>query len=843
MWTHLEPHSARIDEVFGPLHRNAVQYDSPWSIAELRLPENDIEWLLSWFNHLTLESVRNWINPITPAQYRGASPATYREMFGSLLICAGAEICRENSREDSVWPAIRSLLPKGHALGNKLFLSNGQPSAMTKDMITDAVRTLNLRHAMDIEGTQQWFMTIKLQFGFTYRGAKNRLAEWLVNLGQPHAVQYLTGETEFSELTSKSFQSLWRALIQYRRGLIEETEVRTTLKQNPWIKAHWVNDLLKETKARIATLGTGERQASGTETYEEEALEEVLCPIHGIALEWSPNTAPRFKFLLDRQAIEDEVVGVDVGDFLDFCIDGGRLCRWLRQRDGSWAGDDKIYAEPDTNSEQPNLNPRTLVVKSSSGEYLLEWDFADSGLSEDILVFDMKRERMLKAGLEQLEPNRQYAIVCNRKCELRGNNAVETFERNGIARKVMRLATPINESVSIAYGDFVLWQPVKPEGYQLPRFPLNLTTPEGTTISLHDRSKLFLEGLPEGAESVKLLIHKKAYDVRQVDTGWCTLKDVTITPELAARQRRVWVRFSLGDRKCTQKPHLALSLLGAAMLRHQQDDDPEKVSFEVLKQGDQLNCSEGTTYLRIWTPGHDKSASVFEEDCLVRRLKYRKIRLRDIPGHGGELQIMSQGARHSLGVACLDTGYVRDYLPPMLGLSDAQLFLLPDDNRQIEDDRYILYVWSVDKKGKAKLRRLPSTSIQPTSSELIWRIGDQGNPMAVALTWQGSWLGAWWSLKRIRDYVKERMDLPEHDFAIMKWLRVPVLHSSFSPTFAKAIAQAPCRFIKTWLNDSGLPDGLNPHAHILEIDSVVRHFLWNDFPPGYTKDAINVIGQ
>jgi len=845
MWTHLEPHSAKLEQVFEPLHTKAAQYDHAWSIAELRLSENDVKWLRSWFGCLTPERVENWIKSATFAKHEDGIFVTYHQMFASLLICAGAEVCREESKEDSVWPAIRSILPESHALRHELFLSNGQPSSLTKDAIADAVRVLNLRHAMDIEGTQQWFVTIKLQFGFTYRGANNRLAEWLVSLGRPHAVQYLNGESEFPELISESFQSLWRALTQYRRGLIEETEVRTTLERNPWIKAHWIDDLLNEAKARIATLGTREGQAAETETYEEEVSGEEICPIAGIVLKWIPNTVPRFRFQLDHQAIEDEVVGANLGDFLDFYVDGRKLHRWLRQRDGSWAGVDYIYAEPYKHGEQPNLNPRTLVVQSSSGESLLEWDFADSGLSADVLAFDLERERMVKAGLERLDPNRQYAIVCDRKCELRGSNTVEIFERNGISRKVIRLALPLNENLSIAYKDFVLWQPVKAENDQLPRFALSLTTQEGKILSLNDRSKLFLEGLPEDAKSVKLLIHKKTYDVQRDDGRWCTSKDIVITPELAARQRRVRVRFSFVGREYPhQKPRLALNLLGAAMLRHQQNANAEKVSFEVLKQGDRLNRSEGTTYLRIWTPEHDKGASVFEGDCQIGRLKYQKIRLRDVPGHGGELQVMSQGEPHSLGISCLDTGYVRDYLPPMLGSSDAQLFLLSDkDHAEAGDDGYVLYMWFVGKKGKARLRRLPDTSIQPSSSDRVWKIRDSCDPMAIALTWKGSWLGAWWDLERVRDYVNGQTDLPEHDFAIMKWLRVPVLHSSLSTTFAKAVAQAPCRFIKTWLNDSGLPDGLKPHAHILGIDSVVRHFLWNDFPPGYAKDAIAVITQ
>jgi len=732
-------------------------------------------------------------------------------------------------------------LPEDHALRRELFLPNGQPCSLTKEVVAEAVHALNLRHAMDIEGTQQWFVTIKLQFGFTYRGAKNRLAEWLVGLGRPHAVQYLNGDSEFSELASESFKSVWMVLTQYRRGVIGEREIRATLQRNPWIKAHWIDDLLKEAKAKITTLGTGEMPEEEVELHEEEVAEEEFCPIASIALEWNPETTPRLRFQLDRQAIENEVAGTDVGE-LDFYIDGRRLCRWRRQGDGSWAGSDHIYAEPEKRSEQPNLSPRILIVQSRSGESLLEWDFADSGLCEDVLVFDLERERIIKAGFEQLEPNRRYAIICDRKCELKGNNAVETFERKGISRKAMRLALPLDNNLSITYEDFVLWQPVRAKRDQPQRFTVILTTPEGVTLSLGDRSKLLLEGLPKDAESVKLLVHKKIYDLQWVNGRWCTLKDITITPELAARQRRVRVRFGLAGKMYTQEPRLVFRLLGVAMLRHQQNDNAETVSFEVLKRGKELNRSEGTAHLRIWTPEYDKSASVFEGDCLVGRLKYHKIRLRDMPGYGGELQIMDQGKRYSFGVACLDTGCVRAYLPPMLGSSDAQLFFLSDmDPAKAGDDGYIVYVWSVGKKGKAKPHRLLSTSIQPTSNKRVWKIRDSYNPMAVVVTWKGAWRGAWWDLERIRNYVSDRSDLPAHDFAIIKWLRVPILHPTFSSTIAGPILRAPCRFMEAWLNDSGLSDELEPHPHIPGIDSVIRRFLWNDFPPGQAKDVINTI--
>ncbi len=77
----------------------------------------------------------------------------------------------------------------------------------------------------------------------------------------------------------------------------------------------------------------------------------------------------------------------------------------------------------------------------------------------------------------------------------------------------------------------------------------------------------------------------------------------------------------------------------------------------------------------------------------------------------------------------------------------------------------------------------------------------------------------------------------------MKWLRVPVMHPTLCPTVRTAVLSTPCHFLKAWLNDEGLPDGLEPHGHILGLDSVIRHFLWNDFSPAHASEAITLAGR
>ena len=831
MWTHLEPHSAKLEQVFRPLCAKAVEFGRMWSIAELKLSEEEVAWLRCWFDCLTPESTESWFNFVLPLKVEGDTFVTYRQMFGSLLICVGAEVCREESREDSVWPAIRSILPKSHPLRRELFLSNGQPSPLAKDVVADAVRALSLRNVMDIEGTQQWFVTIKLQFGFTYRGARNRLAEWLVNLGRPNAVQYLDGESEFSELTSASFRSLWRVLRQYRRGLIEEVEARKTLQQNPWVKSHWINDLLKEARARIETLGTG----ISLKPTEEEASAEEFCPIAEIALEWSLGPTPRFKFQLDGTAIADQVA--DNVTELDFYVDGNRLCRWLRQQDGSWAGNNYIYAEPDKDRAQPNLSPRAFMIQTGSGEPLVDWDFANSGLLDEVLVFDLKKENMLKAGLEWLQPNRYYAIVCDRQCEIQGCVPVEIFERNGISRKVIRLGPPLNKNLCVAYKDFILWQPIKSQSDQQPHFALILGAPETQVLSLKDRSKLVLEGLPDDAQSVELLIHKKTHKLQREANRWRTVKEVTITPELAARQRRVRVRFSSNGRTFTERPRIEFNLLAAAMLRHQQEGE-EKMTLAALEKESDVNRSEGTESLRIWTPDGNNKSVLFEEKYRVGMLRHGRIRLGDVPGHGGELQILSNGERYPLDIRCLDTGCVGAFLPAMFG-KDAQLRFLSDKPPpDVGDNGYSLFEWVAKGRQKAKLSPLSYSCVQGNSTHRLWQLCYSSNPLAVAITWKGAWLGSWWNLQSVSEYIDRLWNLRAQDFATMKWLRVPVLHPTLVAAVKKAVLSNPCHFLKAWLDDEGLPDDIEPHRHILGLDSVIRYFLWNDFPLGHARDAV-----
>lgn len=177
----------------------------------------------------------------------------------------------------------------------------------------------------------------------------------------------------------------------------------------------------------------------------------------------------------------------------------------------------------------------------------------------------------------------------------------------------------------------------------------------------------------------------------------------------------------------------------------------------------------------------------------------------------------------------------------MLGKPALLSLSVPKEPAEVGPSGYALWEWRSDKGGHAKLHRLPASVVLPMSTERTWKLELSGQPMAIAIAWKGCWLGAWWDIGQVRDYIEVRNEVSESDFAILKWLRVPVLLPSIASTLNRKIEHAPCRFLRSWLRDSAIPEGLSPHDGIDGLDFVARNFLWTQFPPSHAREAITIL--
>lgn len=160
--------------------------------------------------------------------------------FGLKLLLAIIYVARRDATEGQIWPAVREGLNLSECVEEIFFLSNGQPRLEVKMLIEKACRHFRLRHIFGQDGTQEWFGTIYLQFGFTQRGFTKMLPEWLMGYNQPNTIGRLINDTE---LKSESFRKLWEALLSFRRGNAAEAVTRRIISESPWVLTEWADEL------------------------------------------------------------------------------------------------------------------------------------------------------------------------------------------------------------------------------------------------------------------------------------------------------------------------------------------------------------------------------------------------------------------------------------------------------------------------------------------------------------------------------------------------------------------------------------------------------------------------
>ena len=171
----------------------------PWSLAELQFGLDDLEWLSIWALSARSPFLKgcldSWSDAGIPGHQLHMQAAT-----GLLFMALFAEVGRRDGHEGSLWGRIVDLVFESEP-PDWLFVQ-GQPSHLLKEALEDAARSAGLRHVFGVEGVQNWFRSVYLQFGFTKTGFEQRLPEWLA--GQPGTVA-IEGLLGSRSLRSESF--------------------------------------------------------------------------------------------------------------------------------------------------------------------------------------------------------------------------------------------------------------------------------------------------------------------------------------------------------------------------------------------------------------------------------------------------------------------------------------------------------------------------------------------------------------------------------------------------------------------------------------------------------------
>jgi len=517
----------------------------PKSVAEARITANEFQALTLWFSERR-GFPRIWCESTWQADLANGVSASQQEMFGALLLILASEICRDKSNEDAVWPEVTAVLKADKVSFPALFVG-GQPTTACKSAVAAGARRLNLRNLIDRYGTQEYFDTLKLQFGFTLRGAVRRLPEWLDGLGLPIAVKILVGvEPEYGDLKSSSFTELWKTLQDFRRSRVSEEHTSAMLQASPWIRPQWTPELLRAAKLRPnRTLSA----STITETFDHPS--EPMCES---ILEWEYPSKPRLVLRLNDEEKISQILGES--DSATFAIDGRIVDRWVAQEEGGWRGKRELPCQPE--GAKPNLRPKLLSI-SSAGNPVEEIDLVEMGMGDPLLIFDLKSGTSLDPA-SRLDQNRDYALICD--TDLSIPDATQTLKLKDCS--VYRLVGPWRLDLRVVCAGIPYWQPKidEREQFQPPR--LTLESPPGEVAEIGLTSPVHVMGVPGEATADLLIAGNSSHPVIYRGGVWQTEQPVQITLGIALGEERVRVRVTSRNYSRMVVPKLSLNLRGIA---------------------------------------------------------------------------------------------------------------------------------------------------------------------------------------------------------------------------------------------------------------------------------------
>lgn len=259
-------------QAFALLKKGLTPLPKPASIVEIGLDEDDYEQLKAWL------AQKHWDSHIENALITGLrsidpkSGHTDSEIVGLLLHALYAEHSRRAGAEWLYWPVIRKL--DWHYSVEHWFSGNN-PSLAHKNILAAAAEKFSLRNSFD-DGGAEWFMTGKLQFGFTMRGAEEKLQDWLTNPHtRTHAINALLG-TDGLGLESQSFKDLFAGLLNYRRNNLSPERTKVLLESSPWVLRKSIDGLMEAAKRSASEAGT-----DGDYSLQPEFLSPPLLRVAG----------------------------------------------------------------------------------------------------------------------------------------------------------------------------------------------------------------------------------------------------------------------------------------------------------------------------------------------------------------------------------------------------------------------------------------------------------------------------------------------------------------------------------------------------------------------------------
>ncbi len=679
----------------------------------------------------------------------------------------------------------------------------------------DAIRQMELRHVLDENDTQQYFVSTCLQFGFTRQGMSN-LAGWLVGQQSPRAVQMLRGE--IGDMKSGSFLAMWGALRNYRNKNITEARARAVLENSPWVLPEWIDEALEQSTERLPTRYYsqddddldvfGDPQAVDRRERRRRADRFLSRP----ALRWDGTSAPRF----ESSVINLNGLGLTT-DRYTIRDDNGVLAYIIRSDDGSYhANQDSITI--------PSYTPYVhLSLSDDYGETLLSQQFDLWDVTEDVELFDLRNGSRLDPYETELEDDAHYGLLVSP--DLRVEPSGLPFTSVGIGRESKTLARfrPDEfDGMRVLLDEIELWSYIserkmtsarrdeeEPQWAAAvsPQMPYKASSsPVGEQQCLFD---VIVSGGEVSLEKVRL--GNMQLGIGYVNGVYRTekfnllnfVKTVRGVPGSYEAVFKLVVKFGNDYSQITRTFDSGIEGVLFMDLKHKR---------RLLNPNDRLSAREANTAsYEFMLPPHafDRfdDLRLVEGQRIVRRLRPRAAPLGDLAGYGERLWVSDDDLLTnylSLSEETYDSGTLIGAIGHRVG--EPTRILLDHD---IEPgDGHSVVLWEFGEQPQIHAAKEVVT--RPDGSLSQWSVDcdDMAAPALIALAYNGELMGSHW----VRAPSVPKFGANENNalltMAMLRWGHAPLLAQDWKEMVSALAMQYTRAVMGAWVESGGLPQGL-----------------------------------
>ena len=802
----------------GAVVERLLSFPGPRSLCEIQADADDYRWLCEWASRLTSFRLRGWLEGVNSrriALSHSDINLTYAESAGCMLLLLASESARRNASEGQVWPAVRQRFPEQTV--SALFVQ-GQPKSTFKDAIEAMSRKLDLRHVFGKEGTQNYYISVYLQFGFTRLGME-RLPFWLAGHPSTQAISYLVDRSD--RLFSASFDSLWHTLRDYRKNNVPRTRALQVLEQTPWALPDWAEDLLEHSGRHLELDVENNEGEFGAEQGAPEFMEVPR-------LQWEPPNSP--KFLSSVVNLADFDLSAD-----RYQIKAGSdlLATIVSGEHGGYSSHQEEVILPVGSSEFPVSMLDDNGVSQAS-QLLRLWD-----AGEDVQLFDLSNGRRLDPYVTRLASSKEYGLLTSKDLEIQPPGL--HFREIGTGRDTKRLsllsgndhravrATLLGEEIWTSVVDAGV--PTRqPEPAWARTVATTVLPTESVSLDQYERSVIRVTGIEADCELRYVRSGGRPLNFQPGEGGDYYSEEFDATQDIA-----FWnlsglpeVKAKIGIRRKDESPISVerTNILSVSGVLRATDE-----GWQVVTGHDRLTVNEAMQVpYKVLPPGGALPVSdlaLMEGPIYLRRLWRQPRPLGALGGYGAPLEIRSAynpDAHWQLVVANqVDNPGVLDRV--LMGSnSTIRLYLRhpvePGPGHQIvvwncgEPVRVIDAMGNVDANGDEWNVTLPEFDSEGAF---------------VAIAYRGARIGSFWpSEPPIWSTVTDG-DAALETAAALKWMHTPIVAPKWLQVVRMLALQHPVPTLRAWLLDEGLAAGLRHEATEEQWRAVVRQVFsaWN----------------